>query len=104
MTVVVKEKSRAVLTVRFLNEAGRLAVPSAISYRIDCRTSGQMVRDWTAVTPGSVIQIGIPSSENAILAGEAREERVVTIQATYGADDLVNDEYLYVVQNLQFVS
>lgn len=102
--VVVKEKRRATLTVRFLNEHGQLQMPATVQYRIDCLSSGAQVRDWTDVTPGPTVQIPIPSEDNRILAGLDRELRRVTVVASYGDGELVPDEYDYVVKNLRYLN
>lgn len=98
----VNEQSTAYLSVSFRDKAGALATPTAISYRIDDVATGQEIRDDTAVTPASSVEITLTPNDNAMVSA-AREIEVhaVTVDATYGASDAVRARYLYEVANLQ---
>lgn len=101
---LVKEQRRCWIQARFLNKLGRLEAPATARYRVDCRTTGQQVRDWTEISPAATVEIEISSVENRILGDNDREERVVTVVGDYGGGDLVPDEYAYVVKNLSGLS
>ena len=101
----VTEKSTAYLTIAFYNKAGALDEPVSISYRIDDVESGQAVRASTSVAPANTVEITLTSTDNTILnqvGGD--EERRVTVTATYGANDQITDEYIYLIQNLSKVT
>ena len=99
---IVNEGSMAYLTVTFLDKDGEEDVPDSVSYRIDCESNDQEVRDDTAVTPGATIEIPLTSADNAIIdPAHNLEKKVVTITAVYGEDDEVSDEYKYQVKNLK---
>jgi hypothetical protein len=99
---IVNEGTTAYLTVEFTDKNGAAAAPSSISYRIDCETNDEQVRDDTPVTPGTSVEITLTSGDNEIIDGShSLEKRVVTITAIYGEDDEVSDEYKYQVKNLK---
>lgn len=101
---IVNEKSTAYLTVTCKDKAGAQAAPSALSYRIDCLTTGQVLLEDTALAAAAEVEITLTPAQNAILGGNQQERRRVTVQATYGAADAVNAEFEYVVRNLGGVS
>ncbi|OHD23484.1 MAG: hypothetical protein A2Y38_19115 [Spirochaetes bacterium GWB1_59_5] len=101
MPAIVKEGSTAYLTATFKDKTGALAAPSTLSYRIDCLTTGQVVRDDMLLTPADTVEITLTPADMAILtAGNSRETKRVTVKAGYGANDAVNDEYELIVKNL----
>lgn len=98
---IVNEGSTAYLTVTFLDKAGAQAAPTSISYRIDCLTNAQEVKDDTAVVAGASVEITLTPADNAIIAAaNSQERRLVTVTATYGASDAVKADYEYRVRNL----
>jgi len=98
----VNEESTAYLTVTLLDKDGAEEAPSSATYRIDCLTNGQEIRDDTALTPAASIEITLGAADNAIINQEnTTERRLVTVTASYGADDELNDEYEYNVKNLR---
>ena len=101
----INENTTGYLTVEFRDKRNRLAAPSAVTYRIDCLTTGVEVKPWTAIDPAASIEIVISPTENAILGSEERERRVVTIVAAYGSgsDDQATDDFSYDVRNLRYV-
>jgi hypothetical protein len=105
---IVKERSTRYLSIEFRDRNGMLAAPTAVTYRIDCRTTGTQVRQWTSVPPGQSIEIVLTPDDNAIFGGDAheREVRHVTIVAAYGPNntDQATDDYEYAVRNLRFLS
>ena len=103
---IVNESTTAYLTVKFTDKTGEPAAPSSISYRIDCLTNNEEVRDDTVVTPPAAeIEIKLTPDDNAIINPDnGLERRCVTIKATYGEEgDEINEEYIYNVKNLRKV-
>jgi len=101
----VPEKTTAYLTVSFLDKAGAAAIPSAVTYRIDCLTTNTAILADTALTPASSIEITLTPAQNAIInQSDALETKRVTVKASYGASDGLNDEYDYLVKNLSGVT
>lgn len=99
----VNEGSPAWLTVAFTDKTGASAAPTSVRYRVDCATTGAAVRAWTAVSAGASIEIALTSDDNAMQsAANEQEIREVTVEATYGAGDVLNAAYSYNVQNLRF--
>lgn len=96
------EGSTGYLTVAFTDKDGAAATPSTVSYRIDCMTNGQEVKDDTAVTPASSVKIELGAADNAIIdQANPFEKRIVTVTADYGVDDACVDEFIYAVKNMQ---
>jgi hypothetical protein len=63
------------------------------------------VKGDTALSVASSVEITLMPDDNAILnPGNSYEKRRVTVKATYGSSDGVNDEYDYQVKNLAKVS
>ena len=101
---IINEDTTAYLTVSFTDKDGNAAVPSSASYRIDCLTTGQEVKDDTALTPASSIEITLSAADNAIITQtNAIERRLVTVWATYAGSEGVKDEYEYNLQNMRKV-
>ena len=99
---VVNENSNAYLTVNFKDKNGVAAVPTSISYRIDCVTNGQEVLTDTPFTPAAAsIEIELTKVNNACIGSVNKyEERCVTVTAVYGVDDEIAEEYRYNLKNL----
>lgn len=104
--MIINEKTTAYLPLAFRDKGGKLAAPTAITYRIDCLTTGQAVKAWSALSPAAEAEITLSASDNAILGANDRERRLVTVIAAYGPsnDDQVTGEFSYDVRNLKFVS
>lgn len=103
----INEKSTGYVTVTFRDKAGAAAMPTAVTYRIDCLTTGQQVRDWTATAPAAAVELVITPAENAILVdANSREQRRITVVAAYGPGDAdqCTADVDYLVANLKFVS
>jgi hypothetical protein len=97
----VKELTTAYLTVTFKDKDGAQVAPSSILWRLDdVATDGQIVGD-TVIAAAAQIEIQLDATYNAIInAANKRERKRVTVKATYGAGDTLNDEFLYRVINL----
>jgi hypothetical protein len=104
-TDTVNEGSTAYVTATFRDKAGTLALPTGVSYRIDCVSNGQEVRDDTSATPATAVEITLSPADNAIIDPKRpRELRRVTVTGTYGDNDAVIEQYDYWVRNLSHVS
>lgn len=98
---VINEGSTGYLSVAFYDKANLPALPSSISYTVRCLTTGTVLRAPTSLTPATSIEILLSPSDNAIQqAGNPYETRLVTVSASYGASDAINDDYTYQVRNL----
>lgn len=101
----VNERSSAVLKCSFLDPAGVLAVPAAVSYRVWCTSSGTEIRPDTPVTPAAEVEI-LLTSDDTVIVDEAKphEMRSVFVTASYGAGDQVIEVFRLRVRNLAGVS
>ena len=105
MEKIVNENSTAYLTLTFKDKNGNLATPQTIIYNIHCLTNGQEIKGDTNVTPASSVEITITPNENRIIDPNNKyERRLVTVTATYNANDEVTAEYEYKVLNLRYIS
>lgn len=102
----INERTSAWLTVAFKDKAGALAVPTSVSYRIDCLTTGIVMKADTSVAAASSVEIALSATVNAInTQTNVREQRRVTVTAQYGDNtDQIVAEFDYFVRNLQLVS
>lgn len=97
------EGSTRKLTVTFYGDDGQPAVPAAVSYRIDCLTSGTEIKGDTPLSPAAELEITISGADNAVVnAANSREKRRVTVTASY-ADGDEHDYFDYWVKNLSGV-
>lgn len=98
----VKEKSQLPITVYFRDRATRAAVsPTTVSYRLDCLTTGQQLKDWTGATPGSSVTITVTPTENAIqFNGNNREKKQLTIVADQDLATQFLETFVYEVENV----
>lgn len=103
-TETVNEGTTAYVTATFRDKAGTLAQPSTVTYRIDCISNRQQVRDDTSATPGTSVEITLTAADNAVIdSTKPRELRRVTVTGSYGAADAVVEQYDYWVRNLRNV-
>lgn len=103
----INEKTTGYVTVTFRDKAGVAVMPTSVSYRIDCMTTGQQVRNWTPIAPGPSVEIVLTPADTSILVdANTHEQRRITTVATYGPgnDDQCTDEVDFQVFNLKFVS
>jgi hypothetical protein len=102
--LTITEQSRQKFAVSFKDETYAPFVPGSIRFRLDDRTDDRSTTllDWQDVSPGSKVEITIPSSANAILNDHnSYETRVLTIQSDYGTDNQLSEDLTYRVRNLQ---
>lgn len=82
MVPTLNEGSRCFIKAKFFDQAESPQIPSSLSYRIDCETTGQTVLDWVSITPAATIEVQIDATLNVIINGRNPVERkVVTFQA-----------------------
>ena len=82
MVPTLNEGSRCFVKAKFFDKLGNPQIPSSLSYRIDCETTGQTILDWTAATPDSVVEITVDATANSIINSRNPVERkVLTFQA-----------------------
>ena len=100
-----KERTTGFLQVTLKGKSGRAdEVPTAVSYRIDCITTGRSVRHATAAQPLAEQEIMLSANDNTIInQSNETEVRRVTLTAIYGsADDRLTAEYDYQLQRVAF--
>lgn len=95
------ERSRVLASVYFYNTSLVGNVPATMHYNLRCRTTGAVLKDWTAITPATSVQIAIPASLNVIQNDANSEEvKVLTVSANKDLDNEVTQERAYVLKNL----
>jgi hypothetical protein len=100
MTWTVNERSACAVNVAFVSEDE----PTEVRCRIDCLTSGQVVREWSTVDSSLNVGISISSAENAMRNDGLRGEmRRVTVEATFPDGEQITGDYDYAVRNLRFI-
>ncbi len=99
--LTIREESRQVFRVEFVDEDRQRFIPDTARYRLDDKDSGTVLVDWTTMTPALTVDITIPASANRILNDCNRyETRVLTIQSDYDTDQQLSDDEEYRVRNL----
>jgi hypothetical protein len=91
------------LEVSHEDKDGNALTPTTSFYSIHDVASATDVRAWTAyaVDGAGLGTISVTASDTAILtAANAYEERVLTIQGTYGVSKEFAEEYRFRVKNL----
>lgn len=101
----ITEHSTAYLTANFFDKAGVAAVPSSVTYRVDCETTGAELVASGPIAAAASVEITIPESANAMQeATNAFETKVVTVTANYGAGEQITAAYRYRVRNLSKIT
>ena len=101
---IIKERSRADITVSFTDPTGAPAVPATVTYSTKCTTTGIAIKTNVTITPAASVKIILDASDNAIQnTANATEIKALTVKSTYGIGDECNDEYVYSVINLSGV-
>lgn len=103
---VVNESSAFTLRTRYFGLGQTSQSPATARYRIKDVSNDRVVRDWTELTPGPVIDIEITAADNNIYDDNCSrrafmEQRVVSVQANYDTTTQYADEYAYLVKNLR---
>lgn len=98
------EQTSGQVTITFRDAAGALAAPASATYRIDCLTTGSVVRASTALGAGSSVTINLTSTDTAIVqTANQYEIKSITVVGIYGAGDQVTQDVQYAVKNLRSV-
>jgi hypothetical protein len=101
----INEKSTAYVTAAFADKAGVAAVPTAVTYRVDCKSTGAALVAETSASAAASVEIAIPPTANAIQdPTNDFEVKVVTVTASYGASDQITAAYHYRVRNLSKIN
>lgn len=104
MANVVMEKSSAYLSVSFRDKAGAESNPASASWKAHDKASGRELQAETALPSGATVEITLPPSINTLVdTSKSFEIRVITVEALFGANDGVNQQFEYTVTNLAFV-
>lgn len=103
------EESTAWLTITFKDKDGATQAPSTAKYRIDTK-GGNEIRGWTDISnPTAEYELTLEPTDNVIKDTTEQmrsnslgnfQKNIVTVQATFGADDKRNEEYEYEVKDL----
>ena len=98
---IVKRESTGYLTFSLFDKDDVLAVPTLLSYAVHEAEDGTVIRANTTLTPASSVEILLNAADNAILdATKDYEKHRVTVNAKYGADDELHDDYICKVSNV----
>lgn len=101
---ILNEKSSYDLTFRFRDKNRELIVPDSATWRVDCETSGNVIRADTNIIPiDSEVTVELTADDTKIVSGAAKEKRLVTVKALIKGRPF-NEEYRYQVKNLSQVS
>lgn len=77
------------------------ATPTSLKYRIDCKTTGREVLDWTTVSAASSASIVITGAQNAILNDlNDQERKQITIMCDEGLSTQHRASAFWDVENL----
>jgi hypothetical protein len=99
------EGQSATLTFVFADEDDEVTEPTTARYRIDCLTTGRVVRDWTTLTVATSVEVAITPDDTAILVNRNPSERKqVVVQSNYGTDEQAVAYSEFTVKNLQGVT
>jgi hypothetical protein len=76
------EGSRCFIKAKFSDNKEQPQIPTSLSYRVQCETTGTLLQDWLAVTPDTVVEVQIDATLNKIVnRRNVIERKVVTFQA-----------------------
>ena len=97
----VKEGSSFNVTAYFRNGDAAQASTTA-KYRIDCLTTGSVLKEWTSLTVAVSISIPITATHNAIQnSRNVSETKQITVASDPDTDTQTRDVSSWVVQNIQ---
>lgn len=103
--LTITEGSRLPATFRLFDGNSAPAIPITLRYRIDCESTGKVLRDWTTVTAAQLTSLIIPASFNAIQnRANAFELKTLTVEADAGTDNAYTDDVTWRVRNMYGVS
>lgn len=92
-------------TFKFFDEDFLASTPSTARYRIDCLTTGGVVRDWVVLAVSQAIDIAVTPSDNQIIdSSNPNETKQMVVQSNYGTDTQSVQATEWIVENLQGVT
>lgn len=101
---IVNEKTTAYITVAFIDKTGAPAVPATITYSTKCKATGAEIKTNVAVPPAASIEIILDALDSTIQnSTNKQEDKLLTVRASYGANDECNSDYTWRVKNLSSV-
>lgn len=78
------------------------SAPSAVKWRVDCLTTGEVISDWVSETPAASVDISITAGHNAIQCDDNdRERRQLTVAADPDTDTQCRAVATWMVTNLK---
>jgi hypothetical protein len=102
MNTVYENNPSKIVISDFKDFDGSPATPTAVSYRIDCRTTGTVIKADTAGVAASPVEITVAADDNAIVnPGNAYENRLMTVVLTGSGGWQVTKEFEWQVINLR---
>jgi len=76
------EGSRCFIKAKFFDRQEVPQIPTSLSYKVQCETTGTILKDWTIVTPATVVEVQIDATLNKIVnRTNVIERKVVTFLA-----------------------
>lgn len=103
MTVNVNEKSPITITIVFTDENGDPLTPQTVDWRLDGRTSGEEIQDWTVLSnPQSTMIYTVGGDKNVIIdEAHVKEIQIFGVRVDDGLAGEGYAEVIYNVVNLQ---
>lgn len=107
----INEHSALTVTVNLLEDNRTPAAPDTVEWRLECVETGNVLQDWTALTPTytygddeslaeAEVIINVPASLHAMQTSKAVEKKALCISADRGLSTEFNDEITYEVERL----
>ena len=101
----INERSTAYVQNSCYNAQDQLEAPVSMVYRIDCLTTGEVIRADTVLASSAQVSVTLtPEDTRIINYHNMQERRRITFIAGYGANDGLNDTIDFIVKNLRAVS
>jgi len=69
------EGSRCFVKAKFFDRKGMPQIPTSLSFKVQCETTGTVLQDWTSVTPDTVVEVQINATLNSIVSRRNTIER-----------------------------
>lgn len=100
---VLNESSVCWIKAKFFTRFDLAQIPSAVQYRLDCETTGQVILDWTTVTTAAALEVEVTAVQNVIINDRNLVERkVMTVMANSDSTtERFNDQIKWDVLNQQ---
>ena len=78
------------------------AVPTTARYRVDCKTTGKKITDWTTLTPAASISITMSADDNQIVStGRQKERRQLTVESDTDLSTQTRERIFWTVRNIE---